>query len=83
LENTTKEMRNIAEQIQKLQARMHELDSIFQKNGPQAKQLETEVKSLTEMEDQIARTLHPLKEKREKMFTIFKGVWSSLSSGNK
>ena len=82
LEESMNEIRTIAEQIEKLQSRLHHLNSICSKNEPLIGQLESDLGNLTSKSDVIEETLSTLKSRRDKVALIWKGINSTLRSNN-
>lgn len=83
LVESTAEMKAIAEQIDKLQIKLHQLDAIASANQPLVGELEMAMKTLGEKEDLISGTLLSLVKRREKVFTIWTGIHDTLQKSDK
>lgn len=80
---STNEMKEIAAKIETLQERLFHLNEIANTNDRSIPILEKKIREGKEKESTIYDTLQILKERREKVFVIWKSIDGSLAANNK
>jgi chromosome segregation ATPase len=80
---STDEMKEIAAKIETLQERLFHLNELANTNDRSIPILEKKIREGKEKESTIYDTLQILKERREKVFVIWKSIDGSLAANNK
>jgi hypothetical protein len=76
-------MKEIAAKIETLQERLFHLNELANTNDRSIPILEKKIREGKEKESTIYETLQILKERREKVFVIWKSIDGSLAANNK
>jgi DNA repair exonuclease SbcCD ATPase subunit len=79
LEESTNEMKSIASQIEQLEKRLFQLNSICAMNEPLVEKLESEISTLSGKSEMVHQTLDSLIQRRDKVSVIWNGLFHSLN----